>query len=438
MHDTRKTKTQLIAELKRLRERVSQLDTEATHDAQIEVALRRASERLQNLYAISLDNLMARSPEEIARTALRHLRHLIPCRHADITLIDHDTHEIVVLAVDADQPTLLTVGTRLPIDAPWITQLRQNIAIVIDDLSSSDAATSISQRLAAESVWACASVPLMVQSDLIGALNLGADQPDFFTAEYLLIAHEVADSIAVAIQTARLVRSMTDQREQLRALTARLSELQEAERQHLARELHDRVGQNLTALGINLNIVRSQLSPEAHGAAIARIDHSLQLVAETVERIRDVMAELRPPVLDDYGLLAALRWHGERFAHYAGLTVYVEGEECTPRLPLAVELALFRIVQEALTNIARHARAEQVTITLSTPDDRAQLTIADDGIGFDLLEQRRSTDRPKWGLMTMRERVEAVDGRLQIDSSPGHGTRILVTVRRAAHDLADS
>jgi signal transduction histidine kinase len=423
MHDIRKTKAQLIAELNDLRRRVANLERDG-----VDRALRRSIERLENLYAIDRDILTARSPETTAQSALHHLRHLIPCRHAAIALIDVEANAATILAIDADQPSSLTPGLCLPLDPRWVDQLRQNIAIVTDNLTAPDQSHALVSYLAADGVTAFASVPMMAQDELIGALTLGADREDFFAPEYLIIAHEVADSLALANHNTRLFRSIADQREQLRALTARLSELQEAERQRLARELHDRVGQNLTALGINLNIIRSQLSPDSSAKAIARLDDAQQLVVETVDRIRDVMAELRPPVLDDYGLFAALRWYAERFAKYTGLIVHVEGRELSPRLPSSIELAIFRITQEALTNVARHARAAHVTLTLTAIGDRAQLVIADDGIGFDPIEHSRPGDRPRWGLMTMRERAEAVDGRVQIESSPGHGARVIISV----------
>ena len=146
----------------------------------------------------------------------------------------------------------------------------------------------------------------------------------------------------------------------MRALTARLAEVQERERQQLARELHDRIGQNLTSLSLNLNIIE-QLLPESTPPAVSdRLRDSLEVIGEASRRVRDVMAELRPPVLDDYGLLAALRWYGELFALRSGLDVRVDGRDPEPRPGLPLETALFRIAQEALNNVVKHARAHRV------------------------------------------------------------------------------
>ncbi len=200
----------------------------------------------------------------------------------------------------------------------------------------------------------------------------------------------------------------------------------------MARELHDRVGQNLTALGLNLNLIRGQLSGSTLVPASiqARLDDSLVLLEQTTECIRDVMADLRPPVLDDYGLLAALRWYGSRVAQRAGFSLRVQGDESWPRLAAPLENALFRIAQEALTNVAKHASATQVTITIEIDDEVIRLVVEDNGCGFELGHLTRPGEQPHWGILTMTERAEAVGGWFRIESSPQQGTQITVEVSR--------
>jgi len=216
----------------------------------------------------------------------------------------------------------------------------------------------------------------------------------------------------------------------LRALTARLAEVAEAERQQLARELHDQVGQNLAALGINLNIVRAQMPEQAAAPLRFRLDDSLSLVGQTAARIRDVMANLRPPMLDDYGLVAALHWYGEQFARRTDIAIAVEGEEPVPRLAAHVENALFPIAQEALTNVAKHAQATHVTVTVEMDSGTLRLVVADDGIGFDPAHLAEPDGGRGWGLLTMTERAEAVGGRCRIESYPGQGVQVIVEVAR--------
>ena len=207
----------------------------------------------------------------------------------------------------------------------------------------------------------------------------------------------IIESMRDITERVRAEDALQQYAERLRALSVRLAEVSEAERQQLARELHDQVGQNLTALGINLNIIRTQMSKAAPASVGSRLDDSLSLVEEMTERIRDVMADLRPPVLDDYGLVAALHWYGEEFTGRTGVSVTVVGEEPAPRPAARVENALFRIAQEALTNVAKHAQATQVTVTVAAEGRTLRLVVADDGIGFDSASLAEPDGSRGWG-----------------------------------------
>ncbi len=220
--------------------------------------------------------------------------------------------------------------------------------------------------------------------------------------------------------------SLAQYADQLHTLASRLAELEEANRQRLSRELHDRIGQNLTALGINLNIIRSLVDGQHVEAARRYLADSLDLVGQTAGLVRDVMADLRPPVLDDYGLMAALHWYAEQFSARTGLLVHLEGG--TERLDLlpGVEIALFRIVQEALTNVVRHARAGQVVVRVQAEVTMLRLMVTDDGVGFDVTAQRSSS----WGLLIMAERARAVGAVCRVESRPGQGTQVIVELPR--------
>lgn len=220
----------------------------------------------------------------------------------------------------------------------------------------------------------------------------------------------------------------------MRDLAARLADAEQTERHQLARELHDQVGQNLTALSLNLKALQGQIAvlPDP-GDALAtgsRLDDSLAMVKETTQRIRNVMDNLRPPALEEFGLLAALRWYASQFSARAGLAVDVRGGEPSPRLSPTVEIALFRIAQEALTNVARHAQASHVLVLLENENSRIRLVISDDGVGF--LRQPSPTPgkEQRWGLLTMAERAQALHGHCRVESQPGAGTQVIVEVER--------
>jgi PAS domain S-box-containing protein len=219
------------------------------------------------------------------------------------------------------------------------------------------------------------------------------------------------------------LRRYTDE---LRAMARRLVAVQEAERGALASGLHDLVGQKLTALNINLNIVKNQLPADRESLTNSRLDDSLALVEETIESIRDVMGTLRPAVLDDYGLAAGLRWYADHFTKRTGIATVVAEQSAACRMPGSREEAFFRIVQEALANVAKYAKASRATITLHATPRAAHLAIVDDGCGFDATAVHRATPDSGWGLMIMRERAAAVGARLQVTSERGRGTTVAV------------
>lgn len=226
---------------------------------------------------------------------------------------------------------------------------------------------------------------------------------------------------------ARLIR---EQNEKLQAarVTRRMAEVQETERRDVANHLHDLVGQKLTAISINLNIMKGQLLPEQARPIGVRLDDSLKLVEDTTESIRDVMAELRPAVLDDFGLAAVLRWYADQFTKRSGVDTSVVEMGPARRLSPTAEHALFRMAQNALANVAKHAEAQTAVVTLRTDSRVTCLTVADDGKGFDPAAVDQPARDHGWGLMILRERAAAIDAKLSIESKPGHGTRIVITL----------
>jgi signal transduction histidine kinase len=242
----------------------------------------------------------------------------------------------------------------------------------------------------------------------------------------------VADVGAVVVtvditDSKRAEQALQESHRRLRILSQRLVEVQEDERRALARELHDRVGQTLAALNINLIIINSQLSREVAEQIGTRLNDSMKLVAETIALVRDVMTDLRPSVLDDYGLEAALESHLAQFVSRYNISARLEKpDQPLPRLGPSIEMTFLRIGQEALINIARHARATEVKLSLRREADMICLIIQDNGIG---IESWQEANRPgSHGLTIMRERAEAFDGNLQVRSVPGQGTIVEVMI----------
>lgn len=241
-------------------------------------------------------------------------------------------------------------------------------------------------------------------------------------SEEALIAYR--DQLEEKVQERTVELSQANR--QLRELTARVTEIEESERRRLARELHDRVSQDLGILNINLNIIRQALPVDAAPPIHTRLDDSLALTEQIAKQVYDVMAELRSPVLDDYGLVAALKWYCAHFTTRTGVEVKVIGAEEGPRFSLATESALFRIAQEALTNVAKHAQASRATVTVERERGLVRLTITDDGIGFDPASLALPTDGQGWGLISMSERAEALHGHCTIHAQAEQGTQVIV------------
>jgi signal transduction histidine kinase len=253
---------------------------------------------------------------------------------------------------------------------------------------------------------------------------LAAATPGVFTADHIEIAREVAVQLAVAIQNARLFEQVQAGRRRLQALSRQLVEAQETERRRLARELHDEIGQSLTVTKINLQAM--QRIDDASVQA-KRLEEGISIVERALQQVRNMSLDLRPSLLDDLGLVAALRWFLDRQAQTAGFSTQFVADPPELRLTPALETVCFRLVQEALTNVIRHAQAQQVQVELRQREAELYLTIHDDGIGFDVKTAlKNAAQGGSLGLLGMEERVLLAGGYLEIDSVPERGTEIRV------------
>lgn len=215
-----------------------------------------------------------------------------------------------------------------------------------------------------------------------------------------------------------------ERRQQLRGeLLHRVVQAQEAERERIARELHDETGQALTAIGLGLRGVATKLAGATPDAS-QQLAHLEQLNKLALNELQRLIAGLRPSHLDDLGLAAALRWFGGETTDHSPLEVRVEIQGRERQLPAVISTGLFRVAQEALTNVVKHASAEHATLRLDYQPDQVQLDVIDDGIGF----VTSASDRPSWGLMGMQERISLMGGEFELDSERGKGTRITVRV----------
>ncbi len=224
-----------------------------------------------------------------------------------------------------------------------------------------------------------------------------------------------------------MIEELESSYRQLRVLNQRWVEIEELERKRLSAELHDELGQNLTALGINFGIVKMNLPPATASLVYNRIDDSLNLLKRSSVHVKNIMSNLRPALLDDYGLVPALRWYAQDIVKRTGIEISCAAENLPSRLPTEIETALFRIAQEAINNSVKHAEAKSIVLNLNYAENRLHLVIADDGVGFDT-QVTSGEDFPGWGLMIIKERSVGIKGICRIESNSGRGTEISIEV----------
>ena len=355
-----------------------------------------------NELAMALAGEMELAPQLALLT--ERLRALLGARLVAIALARSDgVLRIEAATDDAAVGTVLGPGTKSA--AALARRQSERIDSVPDD---PEVDQEIASLLGAQSELV---VPLLVRGRPLGVLivvDREGEDPRFDDDDLRLV-ETFAPRAAVAVDLSQRVA-----RDALhRAVAA-----QELERRRLARELHDETGQALTSMLLGLNAVERAATQDEARAAAADLR---ALVVETLQEVRRLAVDLRPTALDDFGLVPALKRLGQSARERSGLDVQVEAPLGSARLPPEVETAVYRIVQEAVTNVVKHASARHLSVFLTRRGDTLVGVIEDDGRGFD-----PGAPRAGVGLVGMRERVELLDGHLTVDSTPGRGTTLLV------------
>lgn len=353
--------------------------------------------RLENLRGIDRVIMASHSSQEIAMSALKQIEHIINCDWARVTGFDSETKKEIVLATRFKPSHFLS-------EHPW-------------------ARFSLHPETLLETEASLIHLPLTAGNKLIGFLSLGAVAPGKFNSESLEIAREMAAQLAIGIQHADLFEQVQQGQQRLQALSSSLLRAQEMERRRIARELHDEIGQAITALKISLQNL--QTIPQA-AEVMSQLEESINITHLTLQQVRTLSLELRPSMLDDLGLVAALRWYLDRVSNRAGLALhFTVDSQFIERLPSDLETVCFRLVQEALTNVVRHAKAEEVWVELKVDEANFFVSIQDDGVGFNVKEAlEKAVNGSSMGLQGMLERVNLVKGDLKFSSSSEEGSFI--------------
>ncbi len=420
-----------LAERKQVEEAVLRSRAEALRSHRLLLALSQAAERVQR----------ARTPEEVYQTVGDEVARL-GYRVIFLALTDDQTH-LFLSYLTIQLPTLEEAeglsaslpaqGLQIPFsqDDPFQKIITKNESVYFERTAERLTRDfpklprrSLDQMVAVLGTDRSIFAPLSIDGKPHGLLAVtGPDLTEVDLPTITLFANRAA----IAIENARLVGQLTTGRQQLQQLARQVVSAQEDERQRLSRALHDEAGQALTALKISLNLIGEDL-PDNDATLHRRIKDAIAVTDTTMERIRMLAQGLRPPALDAVGLNHTLESLCQDFGERIQLPIYYRGMEL-PWPSGSINIVLYRFVQEALTNVAKHARAERVSVVLHHNTQTIWLSVEDDGQGFD---PRSQAARPGCstgiGLLGMQERIESLGGRLEIESQPGQGSRLVAHV----------
>jgi signal transduction histidine kinase len=391
-------------------------------------ALQAQTERLSVLNALAEAVSQSLDIDKILDSTLRTLHELLHVRASWVVLRndEHDAFELVAghgLPEGIDRSQVLCAWDQSTCSDVYAAGESK----ILQDVQAQGC--PMVERFRREGFHARVCVPLHSKDRVLGVMSLvGSAQDGAFSLgqDTLDLLNAVGQQVGMAIENAQLYAELRREEMLRRHLLERTMTAQEEERKRIALELHDQTGQILTSLIMTLGVLGEADSLSAVREHVADVR---EMAAQVLKEVHDLALELRPSVLDDLGLLAALRDLHKAFRDRFRFPIdfQVLGLDAR-RLPAHIETALYRIVQEALTNVARHARAHGVSVLLECRRSAVKLIVEDDGVGFDVLAAQHAGSRERLGLYGMRERASLVGGQLTIESSPGMGTAVYVEI----------
>jgi len=403
----------------------------ALHNARLYAAAERRRQTTESLAEVGHLLSQTLDAAEVGQRIVEHVRRLLQTRSATLYQLDSAAGMLVAL-VTANDFGFATIPWRaLPLGtgAVGLAVHTRQYVVTADILTDPRFTLPAAVRASVERtpVRAVLALPLLRDGQVIGALSLGDDAGRTFDAEALAVAWLFAAHAATAFANAQLYTEVQAGQGRLQDLSRKLLEAQEAERRRIAHELHDEAGQLLASVHLALETTLMGL-PQQFRVGFHQVRSHLDAIETQLRRLAH---ELRPTILDDLGLLPALQALAHRVAERTGLCIHVDST-LAGRLAPAVETALYRIMQEGLTNIAKHAAATHVALQLWRDGACVHGRLHDDGVGFAVAEVLGRPEVRGLGLLGMRERLEALGGTLQITAAPGHGTTLQCTVPIAA------
>jgi signal transduction histidine kinase len=413
-----------------LLEAVASIAACAVENARLYTTTRVRAEEMGMLNEMNLALTATLDPAAVVRVALSLIRSFFRAAGTVLFQVDRSADELRSMRVLVGE-RLVEASVRLRLGEGIVGRVvGQRQPALIEDVQSDpcwtgDADLYVSQHLG-HSARGAMVVPLLTPAGAIGVVVVTSSDPGVYGYREQRTLQTLAGTLAVALENARLFAAERAAHEQLRDLTDYLQTAREEERAHIAREIHDELGQMLTALKMDLSWLAKRLPADVRELEM-KAEAMSDLIDDTIQTVRRVATELRPGLLDDLGLVAALEWQAQEFEQRTGIECALHLGDEDVRLDRDRTTAVFRIFQETLTNVARHAEATELSVTLSEDPGGLILAVEDNGKG---ISEDLATNPKSLGLIGMRERARALGGDVTFQGVANLGTTVTVRIPR--------
>jgi PAS domain S-box-containing protein len=402
-----------------------------TQRKRLEAELARRTHEIEGLLVVSQKLSSVLDAEEVVRVTVQSLvSTLVHADAATLWLYDNSSDSLVLKAVAGPYAAFATGEVVIPAHGNTLADVFHTAEAKQTEQSAGTSVYASVQQAPFHLAHTSLCVPLIANNKALGVLCADStvvgnplDESD------LRLLWSLATHTAIALENAELFEQLTSAQERTRKLSQQIIRAHEAERRRIARELHDELGQGLLLIKLDLEIIRDQL-PDSMSIFRSGLEESIQLAGKVTEEMRALSMELRPAILDDMGLATALEWYARRFRERTGIETRIRHTQLNTRLSEEIETAVFRCVQEALTNALRHAAATMIDIDVTRKEFDLYVTVQDNGTGFkkDILKPTGAVEAGGQGLSSMVERLRLIEGELNIASVPGEGTRLDIRI----------
>lgn len=414
---------------------VSVYFTDITERKDAEQKVLKASRLYATISEVNKAIVYADSPEKLFTDICNVVVESGKFRMAWVGLIDKESR-MVVPAYHAGHEDSYLSTIRVSVDniaegmGPTGTAIREGRHYVCNDIGTDPAMAAWREAALARDYRSSIALPIIKSGEVYGSFSLYSHEGNFFDREEIQLLDEVVQDMSFALEAFDNEASLKvkeqeiqDMNGQLRDLASNLQNIREEERTYIAREIHDELGQQLTAIKLDAAWLDRKIQED--GPIKQRIGNIIAMLSNVIHSIRKIAMQLRPSVLDDLGLIEALRWQIRDFQNRYAIPIAFQYPDNPPALAAASATGLFRIFQEALTNIARHAEATAITAGLNVCGPQLVMTIADNGKGFDITAVKK---KKTLGLLGMKERTLMMKGTYEITSQPGEGTSLSISI----------